>query len=224
VAALAARAGASKERVEAILRRSAEQAGAITHPSTSALLDGRGGFVRNRRTKKLLSSRALLIVLAVTPACLVGWEGQLSKNLHCERYELARSQEICRALEREMEWTWMGHAIIAPGWRVTWGSLRRVFCTLHIDSRDTLALARIVVWYAKGERNDDRVEFGSSALLYLLGKNALEALPDPESMPDEESKMRLRHLRRDLVGKVSNKGFIYHPSNPQYILRDGCPR
>jgi len=123
-----------------------------------------------------------------------------------------------------MEWTWTGHAIISPGYRVTWESLRRVFCSLHIDSRDTRGLVHLVVWYRKGEWNDSRLEDGATSLLKLLGKSALEALPAPESIPNEMGKVRLEHLRTDLEITLSDDKFVYHPSNPQYILRGGCPR
>jgi len=118
----------------------------------------------------------------------------------------------------------MGHAIISPGYRVTWGSLRRVFCSLHINSGDTPSLVHLVVWYRKGEwRGDSRLEDAATALLKLLGKNALQALPDPDSMPSEVVKVRLQHLRRDLEITLSDSSFVYNSSNPKYILRDGCP-
>jgi hypothetical protein len=164
------------------------------------------------------------MALVTIPVLARARDFTLSRNLHCERYELARSQEICGALEREMEWTWTGHAVIWPGYRVTWPSLRRVFCTLHIDSGDTPALVQLVVWHRKGEWNDDRLEFGATSLLKLLGKKALQALPAPESIPNEMGKTRLRSLRGDIEQILSDNTFVYNPSNPEYILRDGCPK
>ena len=34
----------------------------------------------------------------------------------------------------------MGHAIISPGWRVTWNGLRRVYCQLKIGASDVETL------------------------------------------------------------------------------------
>jgi hypothetical protein len=163
------------------------------------------------------------VILAAAPVVAMAQGNLNSRGLHCERYELARSREICRAFEREMEWKWMGHAIVAPGFRVTWGSIRRVYCTLHVDAKDTQSLVQIVLWHRKGEWNDDRIEFGATALLKLLGRSALQALPDPRSVESESGRVRLTHLKVELEQTVDDEKFVYHPSNSQYILRDGCP-
>jgi hypothetical protein len=51
-----------------------------------------------------------------------------------------RGQEICRALSASMEWTWMGHAIISPGWRPTWRGLAHVWCALQISDADLIRI------------------------------------------------------------------------------------
>jgi hypothetical protein len=50
----------------------------------------------------------------------------MSRDSGCTEVRLARGKEICRALSDSMEWNWSGHAIISPGWRVTWQGVRHV--------------------------------------------------------------------------------------------------
>jgi hypothetical protein len=97
---------------------------------------------------------------------------------------------------------------------------------LHGSRRtgDTVALVALVVWYRKGEGSDSRLEFGATGLLKMMGKRAVVALPASGSMPSEMTNLRLRHLKDDLELTSSDERFIFHPSNPQYILRDGCPK
>jgi hypothetical protein len=177
-----------------------------------------------RAVRAALSSGILFLVLASSPVVAVAHDAWFSRDLHCQRFQLPRSREICRALGREMEWTWTGHAIISTGYRVTWDTLRRVFCTVHVEPGDTVALVALVVWYRKGEGSDSRLEFGATGLLKMMGKRAVVALPASGSMPSEMTNLRLRHLKDDLELTSSDERFIFHPSNPQYILRDGCPK
>jgi hypothetical protein len=181
--------------------------------------DGTGATKRATRYRALL-----LFILASAPVVVAAHDTLLSRDLHCDRFELARSREICRALEREMEWTWMGHAVSWPGFRVTWSTLRRVFCAMRVEPRDTPALVALATWYREGEQNDMRLEDGATDLLKMMGKSAVDALPAPGSLATESANMQLRHLKEDLETTSSDARFIFHPSNPEYILRGGCPR
>jgi FlaA1/EpsC-like NDP-sugar epimerase len=67
--------------------------------------------------------------------------------------------EALPQLARELE---VGHAIIAPGWRLTWPGLRRVYCGQNIAAADIPALetlARAADW---------RLETGAANLLRLV--------------------------------------------------------
>jgi hypothetical protein len=176
-------------------------------------------------TKRATRCRALLLlVLASAPVLAMAGDTLLSRDLHCDRFELARSREICRALEREMEWTWMGHAVIWPGFRVTWSALRRVFCAMHVEPRDTQALVALVTWHRKGEQNDMRLENGATSLLKMMGKGAVDALPAPGSLATDRANVKLKYLEEDLERTLSDERSIFHPSNPEYIWSGGCPR
>src|SRR3954463_8741820 len=39
--------------------------------------------------------------------------------------KVPREKELCQALVRSMEWTWLGHAILSPGWRITFRGVAR---------------------------------------------------------------------------------------------------
>src|SRR6476661_5594946 len=84
-----------------------------------------------------------VFVLAVANAYAL--DSLYSRNLSCSRFSAARERQICEALEREMEWTWTGHAIIAPSFRVTFVTVKKVYCVLLISAQDTPSPVRMVV-------------------------------------------------------------------------------
>src|SRR5260370_21044892 len=86
---------------------------------------------------------AALVASSVTALVLVmAWPDKkmISRDLGCAKVTQGRAQEICLALSDSMEWTWMGHGIISPGWRVTWNALRRVYCREKTGTADLTAL------------------------------------------------------------------------------------
>ena len=82
----------------------------------------------------------------------------------------------------------MGHAIISPGWRVTWNALRRVYCREQISTADLPVLETLKIG------SDWRLEDGASDLIRLVGSSRANE-------PDNS---------------------IFNPTNPHYILKDGC--
>ena len=89
--------------------------------------------------------------------------GISSRNLRCAAIADARAQTICQRLQQEMQWTWMGHATIAPGWRVTFESVRRTYCAKKIGPQDIAALDRL-----RQTTKDWRAEGGAEFLLRLV--------------------------------------------------------
>ena len=143
---------------------------------------------------------------------LQAWAGSDidSRNLHCDDFELARTRTIRLALERELKWTWFGHAIIAPGFRPTFEGVAHVFCTLPVNAADAPAIIPMTGWSREGKKLPDwRLESGSQWLLFLLGKRALEYLPSTE-------------MRKEIERTISDPTSIWNPSNPEYPLRNGC--
>src|SRR5215471_15491388 len=81
---------------------------------------------------------ALAVAGVIALVLVMGWPDKrmISRDIGCANVTPGRANEICQALSDSMEWTWMGHAIISPGWRVTWNALRRVYCREGISASD----------------------------------------------------------------------------------------
>ena len=86
-----------------------------------------------------------------------------SRDLGCAAVSDIRAGVICRRLQREMQWTWTGHAIIAPGWRVTFQSVVRTYCGEKVSSKDIEALEAL-----RKSSTDWRTESGADFLLRLV--------------------------------------------------------
>lgn len=87
----------------------------------------------------------------------------ISRDIGCFQIEAGRAQDICKALSAHMEWTWFGHAIISPGWRVTWDTVAKVYCELKI-SKDDIGELKTLKMHAK----DWRLEGGTDNLIRIL--------------------------------------------------------
>ena len=85
---------------------------------------------------------AIILAFLLSLVVAIFWPQQRmrSRNLGCPEFPNPRAREICKALSDSMEWTWSGHGIIWPGWRVTWSALRRAFCAARIGAADLPAL------------------------------------------------------------------------------------
>ena len=148
-----------------------------------------------------------------------------SRNPSCERWLEARTNEICKTLEREMEWTWTGHAILAPSFRVTFETARRTYCALPIAANDAATLVEMVLAL---ERKPDRtmssaqIGNGGRFLLNLLGRRALDAFPARDKSWDEQSRQIAKNLREEIALAIADPAMIWNPANPQYLLREGC--
>lgn len=86
-----------------------------------------------------------------------------SRDIGCAKLGQTRGQEICRAISDTMEWTWMGHAIVSPGWRTTWPGIVRVYCREHISASDLPVLESL----CRG-LPDWRLESGARDLMRIV--------------------------------------------------------
>ena len=89
----------------------------------------------------------------------------------------------------------MGHAIVSPGWRMTWGGLRTVYCREHVGPADLAALDHLRST-ADGMGGDWRLGDGAESLARMV-KSARGDNAEPENS-------------------------IFNPANPSYILAGGC--
>ena len=85
-----------------------------------------------------------------------------SREIGCPKAAPGRGQEICRDLSASMEWTWMGHAIISPGWRPTAPGLAHVWCAAHITEADLPILEAL-----RHASHDWRLESGADDLIRI---------------------------------------------------------
>lgn len=157
-----------------------------------------------------VSWKFLLVSLFMFPFQVWAGDHMLSRNLHCDGFELARTRTICHALEKEMKWGWFGHAIISPGWRPTFDGVAQVFCTLPVDASDAPAIIPMTGWSRKETKLPDwRLEDGAQWLLFLLGNKAMAFLPTAG-------------MKKEIEESISNPTSVWNPSNPAYPLRNGC--
>jgi len=98
-----------------------------------------------------------------------------SREIGCSLAAPGRGQEICRALSASMEWTWMGHAIVSPGWRPTWRGLAHVWCAAHITEADLPVLETL-----RHASSDWRLESGADDLIRIT-KNRNGKGEEPEN-------------------------------------------
>ena len=108
---------------------------------------------------------ALVTAGVIAVALAMVWPGNkmISRDIGCATVPPGRAKIICQALSESMEWTWMGHAIISPGWRVTWDALGQVYCRQKIKAADLPALEHLK------HGSDWRLQDGADGLIRLIG-------------------------------------------------------
>ena len=173
-----------------------------------------------------MSRAAKLIVLLVSlTAAPAHSAGIYSRNLNCSRWGEKSFHTICEALERELEWTWTGHAIVSPSFRMTAQGAKRAYCGLPVTASMTPSLVRMVIdvegAYLDNMR-DTQLANGLRYLLYMLGNEALKKYPQLNTDIDKSRRMRSENLRDDIARTIDDPIVIWSPKSQHYILRDGC--
>jgi hypothetical protein len=88
-----------------------------------------------------------------------------SRDIGCAKVHSGRGSDICNALSASMEWTWMGHSIVSPGWRMTWAGLSRVYC------REKITAADLAILEALKRASDWRLRDGADDLIRLVSSS-----------------------------------------------------
>lgn len=126
------------------------------------------------RKMGVMRRRVAIVALAVASVILVAlaivWPDQMmrSRDIGCAKVSPGRGKEICQAVSESMEWTWMGHSIISPGWRVTWNTLRRVYCREKTSAEDLPVLGSLKMG------SDWRLQDAADDLIRLAGAGPAE--------------------------------------------------
>ena len=117
---------------------------------------------------------AFLIVAGLLAVVCCADRNMLSRDIGCANLTPSRGQDICRSISKSMEWTWMGHAIVSPGWRPTASSVAKVYCAQNIGSADLPVLESL------RRQPDWRLESGAESLSRVV-KNIDGAGGEPEN-------------------------------------------
>jgi hypothetical protein len=113
--------------------------------------------------RRMVISIVLAALVAAAGVAIV-WPDKkmISRDIGCSNVTQSRAKTLCQALSDSMEWTWMGHGIISPGWRATWNVLRNVYCRERIAAVDLPVLGHLK------QRSDQRLQDGADGLIRLI--------------------------------------------------------
>lgn len=115
--------------------------------------------------------------IAATLGSPPGQTNITSRDLGCVAVSGIRAGVICRRLQREMQLTWTGHAIISPGCRVTFQRVVRTYCGEKVGSKDVRSLEA-----SRQSSTDWRIESGADFLLRLVPRVDGSAREDVNSI------------------------------------------
>lgn len=119
------------------------------------------------------------------------------RTLDCAPFKgKPRAAEICKAIAKNLSWEWLGHATIAPGFKPSFVGIGKTYCQAKITKDDLPTLLELKNYTPRGKTPDWRLESAADMLTRLV--NNLEGKGDEP------------------------KNSVFHPENPQYILKQGC--
>jgi hypothetical protein len=120
------------------------------------------------------------------------------RDIGCVEVAPGRTRQICEAIAASLTWQWMGHAIIAPGYKPSFKGARKVYCELEIGKNDLEILQELKTYDPKRKWLPEwRLEWGAEMLLRIIA--------NLDGMGDEP------------------ENSIFNPKNSDFILKNGCP-
>ena len=162
-------------------------------------------FARGRPRRRVSTANSvypfLWFAAVLTPAFLpdaaLGKDHSLrSRDIGCTELGLGRSRQICEAIAASLTWQWMGHAIVAPGYKPSFEGIGKVYCALKIGKSDVGVLQDLRKYDPKRKSVPDwRLESGADMLLRIVGN-------------------------RDGNGDEPENS-VFSPKNPDYVLQKG---
>jgi len=120
------------------------------------------------------------------------------RDIGCAETGPGRARQICDAIAASLEWQFLGHATIAPGYKPTFAGIRTVYCARKIGKSDAATLHALKSYDPRRKWSPDwRLESGADMLMRIV-VNLDGAGGEPENS-------------------------IFNPRNAEYILKNGCP-
>jgi len=146
---------------------------------------------------KTIGAAALLFALLLPDMAHAKNYSLYSRDIGCAEIAPARQRQICEAIAASLTWQWMGHAILAPGYKPSFEGTRKVYCELRIGKDDLEALQRLKQYDPQRKWLPDwRLESAADMLLRIVA---------------------------NLDGKGDEpENSIFNPKNSEYILKRGC--
>ncbi len=169
-----------------------------------------------------MKKTACLILALLSTSILA--DSLYSRDLDCELQPSSRALAICNKLEQALQWHWTGHAIISPGFRINFDSVRQVYCTLPVTKEDTEILLNMALdSESKQGTAQAQINNGAIFLLSTLGKLALDNYPALNNISDKNRRRQAQYLKTLISRNIEAASTsIFNPSHRSYILRDGC--
>jgi len=91
------------------------------------------------------------------------------RDIGCAEVAPGRLRQICEAISASLTWQWMGHAVIAPGYKPSFKGIRNVYCALKIGKDDVKDLQELKQYDpARRWLPDWRLESGADMLLRIV--------------------------------------------------------
>jgi hypothetical protein len=118
---------------------------------------------------------AVLGIVALGLAAWIGVRLARDRQIDCSTFDSGRAGAICRALGDNLEFEWLGHAIIAPGYKASFETAGRVYCEQKIGADDLPALEKLL------DSPDWRIRNGADFLIRLLTGHDSHGTPEPET-------------------------------------------
>jgi hypothetical protein len=120
------------------------------------------------------------------------------RDIGCAEVVQGRPRRICEAISTSLSWQWMGHAVMAPGYKPSFKSIRNVYCKLKVGKEDVKTLQDLKQYDPRRRWLPDwRLESGADMLLRIIAS--------------------LDNKNEEAAGS------IFDPKNSNYILKNGCP-
>ncbi len=134
---------------------------------------------------------AALVVVSLLPEASRAADYPLTgRDIGCAEVTVGRPRQICEGIAASLTWQWMGHAIIAPGYKPSFEGIRNVYCQQKIGKNDLRDLQLLKNYDPKRRwRPDWRLESGADMLMRIVsnldgaGNEPITSIFNPQS-PD----------------------------------------